>query len=131
MKINFKLWWSTIPLISTKRTTTFHLNSLNTKNNGTPDSGFGQVQKSGCVKLIKILIKRLHTWINDCFYIRSIVISTVDNFKTSVCPIQLLLRGIKIHGSRSIHMWYSDGRNNTEVSIQQIHSTNYMISYKQ
>ena len=130
MKINFKLWQSTIPLISTKRTTTSHLNSLNTKN-GTPDSGFGQVQKGGCVKRIKILIKRLHTWINDCFYIGSIVISTVDNFKTSVCPIQLLLRGIKIHRSRSIHMWYSDGRNNTEVSIQQIHSTNYVISYKQ
>jgi hypothetical protein len=31
MKRQFRQWWSTIPSISTKRTITSHLNSLNTK----------------------------------------------------------------------------------------------------
>jgi hypothetical protein len=31
MKRKFKEWWLTIPPISTKRTTTFHLKSLNRK----------------------------------------------------------------------------------------------------
>jgi hypothetical protein len=47
--------WSTIPLISTKRTITGHLNLLNTKKTttydvGNPGPGLGQAQKCGRVK---------------------------------------------------------------------------------
>ena len=44
MKINFKQWWLTIPSISTKQTTTSHLNWLKKK------PGLGQAQKYGRVK---------------------------------------------------------------------------------
>jgi hypothetical protein len=52
MKIKFKLWWSTIPPISTKWTITFHLNSLNinktTKyDTGNPGPDLGQPQICG------------------------------------------------------------------------------------
>ena len=44
-----KQWWSSIPLISTKWTTTSHFNSLNTQKAttyviGNPTTGFGQAQ---------------------------------------------------------------------------------------
>jgi hypothetical protein len=42
MKRKYKQWWSTIPSISTKRTITSHLNSLNTYDVGNPDPGLGQ-----------------------------------------------------------------------------------------
>jgi hypothetical protein len=51
----FNQWWITIPTISTKRTITSHLNSLNRKNTtsydiGNPGPGLGQAQICGVVK---------------------------------------------------------------------------------
>jgi len=59
----FKLWWSTIPPISTKRTITSHLNSLNTEKTmaydvGNHGHGLGQTQKCGTVKLIVLIFTR-------------------------------------------------------------------------
>ena len=50
-KRNFKQWWSTIPPISTKQTTTSHLKSMNIKKRtydfGNPGPDLGQAEKSG------------------------------------------------------------------------------------
>jgi len=48
-------WWSTIPPISTKQTTSSYLKSLNTKNAmtyGIGSPGLGQAKKCGRVKAI-------------------------------------------------------------------------------
>ena len=56
MKRKFKQWWSTIPPILTKRTITYHLNSLNTKKKpttydfGKPGPDSGHEQQSGGTK---------------------------------------------------------------------------------
>jgi hypothetical protein len=55
LKRKFKQWWSQIPSISTKQTTTSHLHSLNTKRGQRHDVGnscpvLGQAQTCGGVK---------------------------------------------------------------------------------
>jgi len=59
MKRKFKRWWSTIQPISSKRTITSDLHSLNTKKTTTydveiPGPCLGQAQKCGGVKRIVI-----------------------------------------------------------------------------
>jgi hypothetical protein len=61
MKRKFKQWWSSIPPISTKRTFTFHLNSLNTKKTMTYDVGNpcpGLIRKCDGVKPVSGIIVR-------------------------------------------------------------------------
>jgi hypothetical protein len=55
IKRKIKEWWSIIPSVSTKWTTTSHLKSLNIKKTttydaGNPGPGLGQAQKCGGVK---------------------------------------------------------------------------------
>ena len=64
----FKEWWSTIPLISTKRILISHLNSLNTKIPyfvGNPGTILGQAYTYGGVKSINGIPTHLSSVIND------------------------------------------------------------------
>jgi len=61
MTRKLKYWRSTIPSISTKRTITSHLNTLNTKTGatyyvGNPDHSFGQTHRCCGVKPVNWLL---------------------------------------------------------------------------
>jgi hypothetical protein len=60
MKRKFEKRWSTIPPLSTTRSTTSHLKSLNTKNTTTYADGYqgsclGQTQRCGLIKPVNVI----------------------------------------------------------------------------
>jgi hypothetical protein len=82
MKRRFKQWWLSIPPMSTQRTFSSHLNSLNTKKNTIYDVwnlGLGQAQNSGEVKPVNGIPTLLTTESSTAMHIQR-------NHSASCCP---------------------------------------------